>query len=241
LPHDPNAETLNATGSDAQVAADPGATKGSDPDPEPDLASDPSSEASAETDAQAERDIWGPPPLLAGEDPEVYASFRLGILNSIKPRDFLEEVYAEDVVAESWQIRRLRKYQDALVKEKTRAKIATEFGWQPLLPESTRHIAELSRRWASGEPEAQRQVRAALEKALTSEAELVALTFRAEIYTVAKIDALLDAAGSRRDKFLREIDRRRPRFASELSRASEAAIDAAYEVVAPPTAMELPE
>jgi hypothetical protein len=52
---------------------------------------------------------FGPPPLIAGEDPAQYEAIRTQILAAVQPLDFLEEILVNDVVNLVWETRRLRR------------------------------------------------------------------------------------------------------------------------------------
>lgn len=190
--------------------------------------------------AKVEVDIFGPPLLIHGEDLETYATFRLGIVNSVRPRDFLQEILVEDVVADSWLIRRLRKMREAYWKEKLREQIERELRKTKEYSLKGHAVSELSRRWADGDPQAIQDVDKALAETGKTAASRIAFTFASELDHIARIDEMIDAASSRRDSLLRGIDRRQSAFVSQLARESQSAIDAVFDVTAPPTAMGNP-
>ena len=74
---------------------------------------------------------------------------------------------------------------------------------------------------------------------------LIAKAFESEMEYLERNNELIDAAVYRREKCLREIDRRRSAFASERKHDPkhdpETVIEVEYEVSAPPTAMTDPE
>ena len=52
--------------------------------------------------------FFGPPPLVAGEDPAQYERIRAQISAAVQPLDFLEEIWVNDVVNHVWEMLRLR-------------------------------------------------------------------------------------------------------------------------------------
>jgi hypothetical protein len=53
--------------------------------------------------------FFGPPPLVAGEDPAQYERIRAQISAAVQPLDFLEEILVNDVVNLVWETLRLRR------------------------------------------------------------------------------------------------------------------------------------
>ena len=59
--------------------------------------------------------LFGPPPLLKGEDPESYNQILAGVRGCVAPADFLEEGWTNGVVQETWEIVRWRRLKAALL------------------------------------------------------------------------------------------------------------------------------
>ena len=53
--------------------------------------------------------IFGPPPVLKDEDPQAYAALLAKVSRTVRPKDFLEEIWVRDAVDLTWQIFRWRK------------------------------------------------------------------------------------------------------------------------------------
>jgi hypothetical protein len=53
--------------------------------------------------------FFGPPPLVAGEDPAQYERIRAQISAAVQPLDFLEEILVNDVVNLVWETLQLRR------------------------------------------------------------------------------------------------------------------------------------
>ena len=61
------------------------------------------------TDAAPTSSLFGPPPLLEGEDPSAYDELLARISGAVKPADVLEEIWVSDVVNLTWEIFRWRR------------------------------------------------------------------------------------------------------------------------------------
>src|SRR5579862_4028156 len=59
--------------------------------------------------------IFGPAPILPGEDPAAYQQFLRQVASSVKPADIIEEIWARDVVDLEWEILRLRRDEQNLI------------------------------------------------------------------------------------------------------------------------------
>src|SRR5262249_11149110 len=53
--------------------------------------------------------LFGPPPLLAGEDAAGYDELLAGISFAVKPSDVIEEIWVRDIVDLTWEIFRCRR------------------------------------------------------------------------------------------------------------------------------------
>jgi hypothetical protein len=60
--------------------------------------------------------FFGPPPLIAGEDPAAYDDLLERFTAAIKPTDVLEEMWMRDSVDLTWETQRLRRVKAALLK-----------------------------------------------------------------------------------------------------------------------------
>jgi hypothetical protein len=66
------------------------------------------------------RALFGPPPLLEGEDPEAYNRLLDGTAAAVKPRDIFEEIWVADIVQLTWEIFRWRRLQPRLIQQNTK-------------------------------------------------------------------------------------------------------------------------
>jgi hypothetical protein len=60
--------------------------------------------------------LFGPAPLVEGEDEATYGEFLARISSAVKPKDFLEEIWVRDVVDLSWEALRMRRIKAKLLK-----------------------------------------------------------------------------------------------------------------------------
>jgi hypothetical protein len=59
--------------------------------------------------------LFGPPPLLEGEDAAVYEELAARVFSAVQPTDFIEEIWARDLADVSWNLLRLRRVQAAFL------------------------------------------------------------------------------------------------------------------------------
>jgi hypothetical protein len=64
--------------------------------------------------------LFGPPPLLEGEDPEAYNRLLHQVTATVKPRDIFEKIWVADIVHLTWEIFRWRRLQPRLIQQNTK-------------------------------------------------------------------------------------------------------------------------
>ena len=65
-------------------------------------------ESTAEVQAQL-NELFGPAPLIPGEDPQLYAQLLALVTKAIAPSDILEAIWVRDMVELEWEIIRYRR------------------------------------------------------------------------------------------------------------------------------------
>ena len=60
--------------------------------------------------------LFGPPPLLEGEDAAAYDQLLARICAAVKPVDVIDEMFTADVVSLEWEVLRLRRLQWSLLR-----------------------------------------------------------------------------------------------------------------------------
>jgi hypothetical protein len=171
--------------------------------------------------------LFGPSPLTEGEDARQYNELQAGFSATIKPKDFLEEMWTRDAVDLTWDILRMRRLKTGLltsVMPEGMDKILKQLlGWE--------EAHDLSKAWSARDPEAIKSVDELLAaRGLTMELA-AARGFEARIDTFERIDRMAMAAEARRNSALREIERHRASFAQALRQASDEVIEAGYQDV----------
>jgi len=170
--------------------------------------------------------FFGSPPLITGEDQAQYEAMRDWILAAVGPRDFLEEIWVNDVVSLVWEALRLRRLRAALLQA-----AAPEGVCQILKRRVDPFTSEkIATDWASRKP-----VEVAGVDDVLAAAGLTMVAVMAETLAL-KLDAverLVAGAEARRNVALREIDWHRATFGAALRQAADEALDAEINVIPP--------
>jgi hypothetical protein len=181
------------------------------------------------TDAAPTRQaLFGPPPLLEGEDPAIYDELLARVSGAVKPADMLEEVWVRDVVDLTWEIFRLRRL-------KTNLLIANAHtGLEDILKTFKTGFAEaeyFAQSWAARNQASIKEVNKILASAGLTMDAVMAQTLSLKINDVERIDRMTMGAEARRNAVLREIDRHRANLAHALRRVTEEVDDAEFHEV----------
>ena len=139
--------------------------------------------------------LWGPPPILPSEDPEVYWKFAFAIAHSVDPGDAIVWILLKDLVDHSWEIRELRKHKTQIIR------------------------IEVSKFLAKQKPEATEEFEQYLATP-QGEAQL----FFESLSRFENINKLIEVAERRRLAALQEIEKYKSVLASRLRKASDDAI-----------------
>ena len=167
---------------------------------------------------------FGPPALLPGEDPTAYQALAARFRAALGPRDDLEQELVGDVVYDTWQVERWRRFAIALLRVFLPDAVAAVVG-------RLRDVSpgdDLVDRWARGEAAAVDEVNRLLTSASLSTDAVIATAFATNIAVFESFESLISAASARRERALREIERRQV----GLGRALRGAI-AEIEVIEP--------
>jgi hypothetical protein len=159
---------------------------------------------------------FGPPPLLKGEDLESYAQLLAGVKASVDPADFLEEMWTNDVVQETWEIVRWRRSKAALLNSAMPDALGELLVRRSLkLFPKAKHLAEA---WAAGKPSDVKEVNDLLASGGITIDDVQARALELKLKTIDHLDRLTTSAEIRRSNTFREIDRHRDRkqFANAL-------------------------
>ena len=161
--------------------------------------------------ARVTGDAFGPPPLLEGEDPAAYESLLKGVLESVEPEGFIEDMWVRDVVDITWDILRVRRIKARIVNA-ARATALSEMLEPQLRYEPNKPID----RWRAGDAAARKEVLQRLGSIGRNLDDVTARAFALKLQQMEQIDRLIAQAEARRNQALREIERRRDTLARRL-------------------------
>jgi hypothetical protein len=164
----------------------------------------------------ASKFLFGPPPLIQGEDPAAYEAFAAQVIAAVGPVDVLEEIWTRDFIDLSWEVQRLRRLRTKYLKSATHdaTKEAIRFH-APLFGRE-----DFLRGWERKDPEIMKEAALILKNADLDTEDLAAKAFGQRIAVFEKIDRLITTAEGRRNLALREIERRRDSLARRIQNAA---------------------
>jgi len=171
--------------------------------------------------------LFGPPPLLEGEDPAAYDEIVARVSGAVGPTDFIEEIWARDLVDVAWGIFRLRRIEAAFLTEEISEVVndkASELAEaDPELMEGSEKEKESMQRLLDSDSELSWEERVAqnpraIEKfqefwesarSTLDMNEIQANVMINNLEKVERIERLIMIAEGRLDDIIREIDRHR--------------------------------
>jgi hypothetical protein len=166
--------------------------------------------------------LFGPPPILPGDNPKDYEEILNRIAAAIGPRDFIEEIWCRDLADEVWNLFRLRRVKAAyLAQELSEAakRQASNLAKAAMraMPDSDedkiQQFLACDPRWnrAAAYPRAHQIYQELLAKA-RSELNMDLIQGNVTLNwlnSVERIEAIILAEGRRFDEIMRELHRRR--------------------------------
>jgi hypothetical protein len=180
--------------------------------------------------------IFGPPPLVPGEDSAGYDQLLERVSGAVKPGDILQEIWVRDFVDNTWDIFRLRRAKKAAIANGVPAALENAllpfFGPQdkPWYPEG---LSELVGKWAAGDSGAISKVEELMASAKLTMDMISDNAFVNAIETIERIEHLITIAEHRRNAILREMERHRASFAEALRKKIPDVEDVDFQPVAP--------
>lgn len=159
--------------------------------------------------------LLGSPPLLNGEDAGAYDALYDRILETVRPKDVLEEIWVRDVIDLIWETLRLRRLKTALMKA------ASHEGLRTILEDLNGPFGfvgtdESVGGWMRGDQKVVRAVESQLKKVGLDHDSIAAQTLVGKLDTFEKIDRLIAQTELRRNAILRELDRHRSVLADRM-------------------------
>ena len=172
--------------------------------------------------------LFGPAPLLAGEDASAYEALKGRIRAAVAPNDVIEEIWVRDVLDLLWETMRLRRLKAKLMQA------AAHEGLDELLRPLTGILEhqDLSNAWARRDEKSVKKVDALLKQAGLDQEAIAARTLAVKLDAFERIDRIIMQTEARRNMILREIDRHRDVLARRLREASAMIEDAEFAVIA---------
>ena len=149
------------------------------------------------------RALFGDPPLLRGEDTRLYNNLMNQFTALIEPKDIIEWWWVKDMTDHTWEIRRLRRFKILFIELRRDQDVDHRAGFA-LIAEGHGAGYEVSVR--EGEKDS-------------------ADFFSSRIDQYKNVDKLIASAELRRDRTLREIERRRESLSRRLRQASDQIVE----------------
>ena len=208
------------------------------------------SPAILESEALSPNAIFGPSPVLPGDDAAAYIELLNQFSHAVKPNDIVEKILVHDVVDYTWQIWRWRKLKNRLTLdeipnqlEKALAPLVNEHWLAPaysnfeIVLAQTEEIKQttaaykLAQQWAIKNPDAIKRIESLLETQSLSMEVITARAIANILDQIDRIDRAILTAENWRNSILREIDRHKEAFAQKLSGAVDQIEDAEFETI----------
>src|SRR5262245_22956977 len=159
--------------------------------------------------------LFGPPPLLEGEDTAAYDELLARISGAVKPADIFEEIWVRDIVDLVWEAFRLRWLKANLMTAVAHMGLTQIL--EPLI--GWRDAHNLAEAWARREPSAIKQTDELLGSAGLTMDAVMAQALSLKLNDIERIDRMTATAEGRRNAILREVDRHRTTWGQDLRQA----------------------
>lgn len=155
--------------------------------------------------------IFGPAPLLPGEDTAAYDELLVQASSLVRPADLIEQIWLEDFIDWVWQTQRLRRFREGELAAALRRELQGTILKSSELTED--ETDDLIGRWRAQQSGSMEQVELILSIANLTFEVVFAKAFRDVIHVLERIDRLIATAEARRNAVLREMERRRASLA----------------------------
>jgi hypothetical protein len=172
--------------------------------------------------AQFDSELFGPPQLLAGEDPDQYMRLFSGIFTTVQPKDIFERSSVRHMSDLLWEMRRYRRIITQLIDLSDQQGLEQVLG---RLLKGENFIAaplrakEFARRYALRDAAAIGEVDGLLASAGLSLDAVKAEAAALRTGEIERLNRLVMTAAARVNSTLRELERRRVDLAKRLRRA----------------------
>jgi hypothetical protein len=178
--------------------------------------------------------MFGPPPLLKGEDVAAYDELLARVSGNLKPSDIFEEIWMREIVDLSWEAFRWRRLLAAFIAilipkalerilqrltKNQPASMSRETSLLGKLREAQDSLdagQKLATEWEAGDKTAIERVQGMLVSAGKTMESVVAQATASELDKIERFNRLIASAEARRNAALHEIERHRAPFAQRL-------------------------
>ena len=197
------------------------------------MSQNPKARTASASNAVGHVSLFGPPPILPGEDAATYDALLAQVSTGVKPSDAIEKIWVRDVMDSSWEIFRLRRVKTSLIAKSIPSALRTTLAPLAHADDDSEWMDVLIKKWVAQKPSAIKQVNRLLASAKLTFDTVIARAVMANIDDIERIDRCITIAEGRRDRILREIDRRRAAFAQALRDKMQDVEDAEFETIEP--------
>jgi len=174
--------------------------------------------------------IFGPPPILQGEDAHAYEELATRVCRAVKPTSIIEEMWIRDIADLTWEITRLRKIVARLISDNVPDLLETL-----LEPEMRNHsdvaARRLVRKWVAGDPKAKARVEKVLVRTDSTIDSVYGRALEKNINYIERLDQMVASSERRRNAVFHEIDRHRATFSRTLRDNVDEIENAEYKVI----------
>jgi len=161
----------------------------------------------ASGDAWSDDDLFGPPPIMPGEDREAYKALLDQFYAAVQPKNILERMWLRDAVNLIWESKQYRRFKGDLMRVDAHKGVREILRSLGALDQSFAGIEDdgLVKDWAGCRPSAVKKVTRILEAAGLGQNAIVAKTFDVNLELFEHIDRLIANNEMRKSGALHEI------------------------------------
>ena len=181
------------------------------------------------------RALLGPSWIIEGEDPERYEELLAAVGAAVQPKDLIDWLLVNDIVALTWEIQRTRWQRDSLMRTALKTAMEIKLGWvlHRVERDDAENAHQLTWDWLNGDTKATKRVDELLAMTGLTTADVAAQSLSEHVRKFDGLDAQNQRHEDRRDALLQQIERRRSGWAKQVKRASEDIVDAEFKESTP--------
>ena len=184
--------------------------------------------AVSKSKALARTTIFGPPPILPGEDARAYEKLASEVATAVKPTSIIEEIWINDIADLTWKITRLRKLKAQLMSDSVPGILRKYFEY---LGDPDKFV----RKWVSGDPGVKARVEKRLSYINLTIDSVYGQALLKDVKHIERLDQMIMVIERRRNSVFHEIDRHRASLSRALRGKVDEIEDAEYKEIEPET------